>query len=104
MRPKEHQQSAIHSSALGCEKGHGEDALLRRHTAVQKRAAIAALVFAKLRGIDEVVVACGQQCVCTQSATRQLERILVLEQQGVLGILGAKVLAELVAKVLRRVA
>ena len=63
------------------EQRHGQDALLRRHAAVQERAAIPALILPQLRRIDEEAVARREQRVRAQPAPRQLERVLVLEQQ-----------------------
>src|SRR4029079_1562553 len=85
------------------EQRHGEDALLRRHATVQEGAAIPALILPQLGGIDEEAVPRGEQRVCPPAAARQLERILVPEQQREIGIFGPEILAELVAEVLRGV-
>src|SRR5665647_273493 len=71
---------------------------------MQKRAAIPALILAQLRWVDEEAVAGGKQRVRAEAPARQLERVFILEQQREIGIFRAQILAELVAKILRRVA
>src|ERR1041385_2046793 len=71
---------------------------------MEERPAIAALILAQLRGIDEKGVTGRQQRVGAEPAARQLERLLLGEQQSVLGILRAQIFTELVTEVLRGVA
>src|SRR5690349_7637096 len=63
--------------SLGCQQRNREDALFRRHAAMEERPAISALIFAQLGGIDEEPVRHGQQRVGAESAPRQPQQILV---------------------------
>src|SRR5947209_18297683 len=82
---------AVVGSAAGAgtsarrEEGDGQDAFLRRHAAMKKRAAISALILAELRWIDKESIASGEQRVGAKSAARQLQRILIGEGQRISG-------------------
>src|SRR4051812_726127 len=80
-------------------QGQRQNHFLRRHAAVEKGAAVPALVLAKLRRIDEEAVVGRKQGVAAGTAPRQPQHVLAREQQRLIGSLGAQVLAELVAEI-----
>src|SRR5580765_4544701 len=86
------------------EQRQRQNYFLRRHAAVEERSAIAALVLAQLRRIDEETIVGREQSIPTSSPTRQAQHVFIREQQRLLGSLGAQVFAELVAKVGARIA
>src|SRR5256884_6860850 len=81
-----------------------QDHFLRRHAAVQKRAAISGLILAQLGGIDEEAVRGREQEPHAETHARQAEGLQVLHDDRSLGILAAEIFAELVAQVGGRVA
>src|SRR3954465_4939637 len=80
-------------------QGQRQNHFLRRHAAVEERAAVPALVLAKLRRIDEEAVVGREQGVAAGAATRQPQHVLAREQQRLVRSLGAEVLAELVPEI-----
>ena len=74
MRPecgrRNSKKSSIHQR--GVSSAIGQDALLRRHAAMQERSTISALILTKLRRIDEERVAGREQRVGTKTAAWQL--------------------------------
>ena len=81
-----------------------ENHFLRRHAAVEERAAITALVLAQLGRIDEEAVVRREQRVAAGAASRKTQIVLVRERQRLLRTLGSQVLAELVAEICGRIA
>src|SRR5689334_23945921 len=71
---------------------------------MEERAAIPALIFTQLCRIDEERIARGEQRVGAEPAAREAQRVFIREEERLLRVLGAKILAELVAEILRRVA
>src|SRR5688500_12874640 len=69
--------------------------LFGRHSAVQERAAIPALIFAQLRRVNEEAVTGREQRVRAVSFFRQLDRFLAGKEQRLLRTLRAEILAEL---------
>src|SRR5256714_6723543 len=86
------------------EQGDRKDHFLRRHAAVQERAAIARLILAQLGGIDEEPVRGREQQPDAEPHPRQAERLEVFHDDRGLRILAAQIFAELVAQVGRGVA
>src|SRR3989449_7669827 len=66
---------------------------------MQERSAVARLVFAQLGRIDEKAVGRSEQQAHAQSHGRQPPRLEVLDRDRGVGILGAQVLAKLVAQI-----
>src|SRR3989440_6144299 len=81
------------------EQGDRKDHFLRRHAAVQERAAIARLILAQLGGIDEEPVRGREQQPDAEPHAREAEALQVLDQNRGLRVLALQVLAELVAQV-----
>src|ERR1700687_1337743 len=81
------------------EQRQRENYFLGRHAPVKERSAIAALVLAQLRRIDEEAVVGGEESISAGAAPRQSQRVLAREEQRLLRTLGAQILAELVAEV-----
>src|SRR6476659_10023868 len=86
------------------EQRQRQNYFLGRHAAVEERSAIAALILAQLRRINEETIIRREQSISAGAAPRQPQHVFVREQQRLIRPLGPQIFAELVAKVGTRVA
>src|SRR6202011_5005568 len=81
------------------EQRQRENYFLGRHAPVKERSAIAALVLAQLRRINEETVVGGEQRISAGAAPRQSQHVLARKQQRLVRTLGPQVFAEFVAEI-----
>src|SRR6266550_5137387 len=75
-----------------------ENYFLGRHAAVEERSAIAALVLAQLRRIDEETVIGRQQRIPARAAAWKAQHVFAREEKRLVRPLGSQVFTELVTE------